>query len=929
MAFNKAKALQEAEKSLVQGKVDQAVKQYLQIFEKDPADLALLNTVGDLYVRQKNTSEALKHFHKLAESYTQEGFTVKAIAIYKKISKLDPAGVDVLLKMGELYTVQGLGREAREQYAAAVDYYKKKNLNDKALEAFRKLVALDPENAAYRAKLAEFCEQVGKKSEAAQVYVETAEVSLRRGDAAAAELALKKASSLDAKSPQVKLLQARLALSKGRPDEAEKILNSAPDLKSKPTGRQLLLEAYLAGHKLDAAEELVVDVFRANPADFSPLSSFAVLCMEKENYDAATDTLAKTADLQIEQKNAAPLVEVLRQIWAKNPQHIPTLELLYNVCEKTADEFSLPEILEALGNAHVQAGDLAKAEAAFQKLVAREPENEQYKALLKQVLRREGKEVAAASPADFSQVEMALSPEPETAEAPTPPAAASGEEAAMVKEALENSDLYTRYNLTEKAVAELEKVLLTYPDQVDIHKRILEVAQKGAPGRAAEAAAALARVYTQQGDLASAKKYEQMARKGGAAVTVGEAAQAAAGPARPPARKAPAAPPSAKAPSPPASAEIDLSADFPGSGFEQAPAPPSQEFPIDLGGASAGQATEAPAQEIDLSGMEGSTSPPVEGIPAPPQAPPFNFEESRVEIDYYLDQGFVEEANKAAQVLEERYPGDPQVAELRRRVEKHGTPQPQAGAPPAAAAGDEWEQPASSGESAPSPTVAEPPPPPEPPPRPPRPPQRAPVEAAPPPAAGGDLLGGLASELASTLEGIEGKGPPPSARGAQRPPSKGAPASASGGSPLSGLLEELGEGPEAQGSGDDPQTHYDLGVAFREMNLLDEAIGEFQKVVKGAQKDKTPPNFLQACTLLALCFMDKKMPAIATKWYLRALEMPNLEEEATLALLYDLGVAYEQAGDTRTALEKFSEVYSQNIDYRDVAEKIRLLQQKP
>jgi tetratricopeptide (TPR) repeat protein len=74
--------------------------------------------------------------------------------------------------------------------------------------------------------------------------------------------------------------------------------------------------------------------------------------------------------------------------------------------------------------------------------------------------------------------------------------------------------------------------------------------------------------------------------------------------------------------------------------------------------------------------------------------------------------------------------------------------------------------------------------------------------------------------------------------------------------------------------------------------------------------------------------MEKKMPAIAVKWYTRALETPGLDDEAILALQYDLGVAYEQAGDARKALEKFTEVYSQNIDFRDVAEKIRVLQQK-
>src|SRR5271157_783637 len=158
MAFNKAKATEEAEKCLGQGKTAQAIKLYLAIFEKEPTDLGILNTVGDLYVRDKNMPEALKYFHKLADSYTQEGFTVKAIAIYKKIAKLDPAAVDVLLKIAELYMVQGLSREAREQFTGALEFYKKKNQNDKALEICRKIVAVDPENTVYRVRLADFCE---------------------------------------------------------------------------------------------------------------------------------------------------------------------------------------------------------------------------------------------------------------------------------------------------------------------------------------------------------------------------------------------------------------------------------------------------------------------------------------------------------------------------------------------------------------------------------------------------------------------------------------------------------------------------------------------------------------------------------------------------------------------------------------------------
>jgi tetratricopeptide (TPR) repeat protein len=187
-----------------------------------------------------------------------------------------------------------------------------------------------------------------------------------------------------------------------------------------------------------------------------------------------------------------------------------------------------------------------------------------------------------------------------------------------------------------------------------------------------------------------------------------------------------------------------------------------------------------------------------------------------------------------------------------------------------------------------------------------------------------DFLGDLAGALASSLEGLVApKEAPPEVT---TPPL--AVDSAQGVAQLSSLLTEMEESDAATAAKEDPETHYNLGVAFREMGLLDEAIGEFQKIVRGAGKRDYPPHFLQACSLLAICFMEKAMPAIAVKWYLRALETPDLDEEALLALQYDLGMAYERAGDSSHALERFTEVYSQNIDFREVAEKIRQLQQK-
>ena len=134
---------------------------------------------------------------------------------------------------------------------------------------------------------------------------------------------------------------------------------------------------------------------------------------------------------------------------------------------------------------------------------------------------------------------------------------------------------------------------------------------------------------------------------------------------------------------------------------------------------------------------------------------------------------------------------------------------------------------------------------------------------------------------------------------------------------------ELGE----MGADDeDLETHYNLGIAFREMGLVEEAISEFQKVAKATEKGKPFRYTMQCFTLLGVAFTEKGQPGIAAIWYERALRTPGVDAESTLALRYDLGVAQESANDLDAALKSFSQVYAVNIDYRDVADRIAALQ---
>jgi tetratricopeptide (TPR) repeat protein len=138
------------------------------------------------------------------------------------------------------------------------------------------------------------------------------------------------------------------------------------------------------------------------------------------------------------------------------------------------------------------------------------------------------------------------------------------------------------------------------------------------------------------------------------------------------------------------------------------------------------------------------------------------------------------------------------------------------------------------------------------------------------------------------------------------------------------LKHELEEDVAAS-SDEDPETHYNLGVAFREMGLLDEAIGEFQKVCQAAEHGQTFSQLMQTYTWLAQCFLDKGIPEAAIRWYEKALTIPSLDQETRTALHYELASSFETAGNKMAALNNFLEVYGRNIDYRDVAERIKAL----
>jgi tetratricopeptide (TPR) repeat protein len=116
---------------------------------------------------------------------------------------------------------------------------------------------------------------------------------------------------------------------------------------------------------------------------------------------------------------------------------------------------------------------------------------------------------------------------------------------------------------------------------------------------------------------------------------------------------------------------------------------------------------------------------------------------------------------------------------------------------------------------------------------------------------------------------------------------------------------------------DDATAHYDLGAAYKDMGLLDEAVSQFQSALRAH------PGLLAAYEMVGQCFLEKDEPEFAVRSLRRALEVDYGVEDELLGIYYYLGRAYEGTGDRALAREFYERVFSLDINFRDVTDRLR------
>jgi tetratricopeptide (TPR) repeat protein len=1022
MAFNKSKALESALKSLNQGRVPDAIREYQQILRQDAKDQVTLMTLGDLFVRQGDMHSATQYFERLAQVYLSDGFNSKAIAIYKKIAKLAPQELDPLERLADLYVQQGVLSEARPLYLQIAEGHLKGNRAPRAVEVLRRLLEVEPENLRVQMRLAELYNVIGQKGEAAKTYLNYAQRLMERGELAEVEKLCDRALEVDPSNAAAVAMKAHAFGMSGNTGKAVELLKAQPDAEAGGETTSQIINQLLRAEDYTQAMELARRVFeRGNQFYPFPLHVATALLQAAQPADAL-GLLKEIREAVIEAGEQDKLLEALSSVANGLPGEIEPLEALVGFCRETNNPFRLSDAVSQLAQAYSDAGKFDRAEALLQELLEKKPDDEKLAARLEAARAKVSGGAAAAGPAGtVAASPSVLSPVQAFPEAPRRDfdAPAEEEKAAQqakvhvepaldeetqkyIAQALTDVDLFSSYGLTQKATHLLESVLQKAPRHTPALERLLDITLgAGDELRTARLAAELEQIHLARGDQKNAERFAELRQRYQGAAAHSAATQAAKPAVAPVVALAPpAAAPVHPAPAPLAAApeleiaEFDLSITEPEAEVAvvaQADAPASVEEEVDLSEeweSLSQEAIEAAAKAVagaPAAPAEAQAAPVAETAedeaffeieePAPGEIPGIVAADAPLEVHAAAPQ--VHETPAVAEAVPvkaadetvlfgEEAPAAPVEATQLAGVES----QPQIAAAdeavvaseptvaePVAETADEFEfDLVPAGSELDEPVAAAPKSPmtsdqflsdltaelgadPEPVPA-----SAAPRSPAPAPAsAPGNSHGVSAPPLyqvpphvpaAAPISALGSSVPMEAAAQASQQPATGAIATATleSGANLNELEEvfqefrtELGE---MNDEDEDLETHYNLGIAYREMGLLDEAIGEFQKVAKAIQHGKPFRYAMQCATLLGLTFIDKGEPQIAALWYSRALETPGIDQETVLALRYDLGLAQEQAGESRAALTSFRQVYAVNIDYRDVAGRIATLQKR-
>ncbi len=386
MSFDKTKAMRNAEKHVAQGKIRSAIAEYRSVVDNDPRDIATMNMLGDLHAKNSDKREAVDCYMIVGEHYSTQGFAQKAIAIYNKVSRLQPESIEVSTKLAELYVVKGSIHEAKAQYATVAEYHEKKGRRIDALSMWKKVSQLDPKNTEVCVKLAEGYLSEGQRDESVDAY---AEAGARLTKNERYEEAIRYfTKGLEIRPGDLRLLTSLVAAysSLGRAAKAVSLLEDI--LEDEPYNRDilyLLIDCHVEAVNPDEAEKAVIKLVEIEPANYPRLLDLIQMYLDVNDPDSAARVLSMSSEYLLAAGQGEECNKWIEAILEVNPRHVATLRMLVRYASWLKEEDTFRIALERLAEAANISSEVEDERYALAHLVVIRPFEMQFVNRLKEL----------------------------------------------------------------------------------------------------------------------------------------------------------------------------------------------------------------------------------------------------------------------------------------------------------------------------------------------------------------------------------------------------------------------------------------------------------------------------------------------------------------------------------------------------------------
>ena len=371
MAAKREEAARKVEKLLRQGKLDGAIEEYAKVIQAKPKDWATMNALGDLYVRNKQTDQAVTQYSRVADHFFHEGFYSKAAALYKKILKVKPSEDQARLQLAEISVKQGLLVDAKKYWLDLQRQRRKRGDLRGADEITIRLGELDTNDLDARWAGIRAMMNAGDPVAAIGQLSELATDLGEQGRAKDALTALREVVELDPTNLENRAKLVRACLANGDITGAQEHLTQDV-VGDDPALMLALVEVELRGGRHGPACEVLERILTLTPDARDQVTALG-WALSETDVDAGficLDQVVKVTTAAADWDGAATL---LQEFVARAPNHVPALVKLVEVCVDAGLEAPMYGAQGQLADAYLAQGLAAEARVIAEDLVTREP----------------------------------------------------------------------------------------------------------------------------------------------------------------------------------------------------------------------------------------------------------------------------------------------------------------------------------------------------------------------------------------------------------------------------------------------------------------------------------------------------------------------------------------------------------------------------